>query len=818
MSETAKAHPLKISKLQNPNSNLVNAPGWPGIPARWTSSAKTGIGTALSSASRVWFTHSHGILNEIYFPEVDRACTRDMELIVTNGHDFFSEEKRDTSSEMLHEEGGLPSAHFLNTCKQGRYSINKRIVADPLHDTVLQHIVFKALVGRPEDYHLYVLLSPHLGNFGAGNTGWVTEYAGVPMLCAERDGTALALACSSGFLKRSVGFVGTSDGWQDLKQNFQMTWTYQHAENGNVALTAEIDHLPPAGDFVLSLGFGETWGESCSEALAGIKRGFGGIAEDHTQRWRDWQEDLFPLDEKSTDGRHLYRISAAVLRTCESKVHPGGIIASLSIPWGFSKGDDDLGGYHLVWPRDLVECAGALLAAGAHDDVRRVLDYLKQTQAPDGHWPQNMWLDGEPYWSGIQMDETAFPILLVDLARRFEVLSSEDLSVFWPVVRRAALYLLINGPVTQQDRWEEDAGFSPFTLAVEVSALLTAAGFAEAHDDPYLAQYLTETADFWNSSLERWTYVLSTDLASQYGIEGYYVRIAPPDSCEASSPAGGFVSIKNRPPGSSVESTSTIVSPDALALVRFGLRSPDDPRIVNTVKLIDALLKVETPTGPAWHRYNDDGYGEHEDGSPFDGTGIGRAWPLMTGERAHYELAAGRTDVARRLMKTLASFANSGGMISEQIWDAPDIPESELYFGMPSGSAMPLAWAHAEYVKLLRSLKDGHVFDMPECTQERYLRKRVDSPLAVWRFNLKCTKMQIGKTLRIETLASAVIHWSDDEWRTVRDTPTRDSGFGLHLVDLPTSSLPVGAIVRFTFFWDTAGKWEGKDFAVAIAP
>ncbi|MFP3581742.1 hypothetical protein SB659_19475, partial [Arthrobacter sp. SIMBA_036] len=90
----------------------------------------------------------------------------------------------------------------------------------------------------------------------------------------------------------------------------------------------------------------------------------------------------------------------------------GAIIASLSIPWGSSKGDDDLGGYHLVWTRDLVETAGGLLAAGAHADALEVLDYLVATQEADGHWVQNSWLDGRPYWKGIQMDETAFPILL----------------------------------------------------------------------------------------------------------------------------------------------------------------------------------------------------------------------------------------------------------------------------------------------------------------------------------------------------------------------------------------------------------------------
>ena len=220
-----------------------------------------------------------------------------------------------------------------------------------------------------------------------------------------------------------------------------------------------------------------------------------------------------------------------------------------------------------------------------------------------------------------------------------------------------------------------------------------------------------------------------------------------------------------RPPRTPA-AASHLVSPDALALVRFGLRAADDPRIRDTAKVIDALLKVETPSGTAWHRYNDDGYGEHEDGSPFDGTGIGRGWPLLTGERAHYELAAGRVENAKRLLTALESFANEGGLIPEQVWDAPDIPERELHFGRPSGSAMPLVWAHAEYLKLRRSLRDGRLFDLPPQTVQRYLTEKTVSPRMVWRFNHKIRSMPAGKILRIELMAPAVIHWTADDWKT----------------------------------------------------
>ena len=796
------------------DETMTFAPGWPGISSRWTSSAKSGVGTAIGPASRMWFTLSHGILNEVYYPRVDRACTRDLGLIVTDGHDFFSEEKRHTQHQIKYLAEGVPAFHLTNTCEQGRYRIEKDIVADPRRDAVLQRTRLTPLQGALSDYHVYVLLAPHLANQGSGNTAWVGDYKGIPMLFAQRDGNALALACSPLWLGRSVGFVGVSDGWQDLSRHKLMTWAYERAENGNVAMTGEVDLT--GGEFLLTLGFGVTAAEAGHRALASLMDGFESAQAEYIAGWQAWQQTLLPMDDAEEGKHNLYRISTAVLRTHESERFPGGIIASLSIPWGFAKGDDDLGGYHLAWPRDQVETAGGLLAAGAREDVHRVLHYLQVTQDADGHWPQNMWLDGTPYWSGIQMDETAFPILLVDMARRENTMEADDLTRLWPMVRRAASYLVCNGPVTQQDRWEEDPGYSPFTLAVEIAALLSAADLADVNGESTAATFLRETADTWNANIERWTYVTNTDLARQLGVEGYYVRIAPPEVAECASPVAGFVPIKNRPPGANSEPATHLISPDALALVRFGLRSPHDARIVNTVRAIDALLKVDTPNGPAWHRYNDDGYGEHEDGTAFDGTGRGRAWPLLTGERAHYELAAGRRKAAEELLSALEAFSNEGGLIPEQVWDAPDLPERELYFGKPSGSAMPLVWAHAEYVKLRRSLKEERVFDMPIQPVQRYLVEKTGSPFTVWRYNQRCRILPAGKILRLEVMSPARVHWSADGWQTTHDIQTRDTRLGIHLADLPTEKLTKGATIVITFYWPQSDRWEGADYIVTV--
>ena len=763
--------------------------------------------------SRVWFTVSHGILNEIYFPRVDQACTRDFGLIVTDGHEFFSEEKRHCSFANVPIEPGVPVYELTNTHLEGRYRIEKEVLTDPWRNVVLQKIRFVPLQGSLRDYRVYSLLASHLGNFGYGNTGWLGDYKGRPMLFARRESLTLAMGCSAPMSKRSVGFAGVSDGWQDLSQHFQMEWEYQRAENGNIALTAEIDLAACNGEFILALGFGGIWAQAGQQVVSSLLTKYETTRDDYVRHWEDWQRTLKNLDEKPRE-KDLYRVSAAVVRSHESKDFLGGIIASLSIPWGFNKGDEDLGGYHLVWPRDLVENAGGLIAAGAHDDALRVLHYLEATQEADGHWAQNMWLDGRPYWDGLQMDETAFPILLADLLRRESPQCFGEKDRWWPMVSKAAAFIVANGPVTQQDRWEEDGGYSPFTLAAEISALLIAADLAESVGRSAPAEFLRQMADTWNDNIERWTYAENTGLARQVGVDGYYVRITPLDGDGAASPLEGFVPIKNRATANAP--AVEIVSPDALALVRFGLRAPDDPRIVNTVKVIDALLRTKLPEGPGWYRYNYDGYGEHEDGSPYDGTGIGRPWPLLAGERAHYELAAGHAEAAETLLGVMESSTGTSRLIPEQVWDAHDLPDRELFAGKGTGSACPLVWAHSEYIKLRRSLLDGKIFDQPPQPVERYLKKKQSAEYFNWRFNNKSHTIPRGQKLRILLLEGATVHWSFDNWQSSRDTNSEDCGWNVHHVDLPTESLAPGRQIIFTFFWTASARWEGTNYEVTV--
>jgi len=788
--------------------------GSPGIPPRWTSSAKSAVGTAARAESRVWFTVSHGILNEIYASRLDTACVRDFGFIVT-ATNYFSDEKRDTRQTVAMIEDGVPAFRLVNTSIDGRYRISKTIFSDPVREVVLQEIQFEALVGALSDYELHAIVAPHLVNAGADNTGWYGAFKGHEMLFAEGRGTSLAVASSVPWLARSAGYVGVSDGWQTLSRGEGLRPEFQRAESGNVAISGTLDLAAQDGRAVLAIGFGSLPEEAGLRALLSLQQPLEPALEHYCSGWRRWQAGLLPLDEpRYGDELNRYRVSTAVLSTHRDETS-GAIIASLSIPWGFSKSDDDLGGYHLVWPRDLVETAGGLLAAGATASAKAVLDYLVATQEADGHWSQNSWLDGRPYWSGIQIDETGFPILLYDMLLRAGAIEPADCERYTSMIRGAAGYIVRNGPTTQQDRWEEDGGYSAFTIAVEISALLAAADAMKVTGQDSIANYLLETADGWNEQIEDWAYASDTELSRKLGIDGYYMRIGF-SAGDANARSHGLIPIRNRSDGNAALEAGLLISPDALALVRFGLRAADDPRILNTVKAIDAVLRRELPAGSYWYRYNDDGYGEHADGAPFDGAGIGRLWPLLTGERAHYELAAGRPGEAERLLAALEASASSGGLLPEQIWDSEDIPQRELFLGRPSGSAMPLVWAHAEHVKLLRSIRDNAIFDMPPQTLKRYVNNKPAPAPIVWQIASKVECIALGRVLRLEFPDAARIHWSTDNWTTVSDRETTATGLGTYICDLPTERLTNDGLVRFTIFWPLQNRWEGADFQVEI--
>jgi glucoamylase len=791
------------------------APGRPGDVPSWNFASKDGVGTAVGpeggAASRVWFTLHRGAFTEVFYPRADRPAVRGLAQIVTDGQGRYSDERHDADHELRWLSEGVPAFELANTCLLGCYRIEKTILGHPRLDVVLQLTRFVPLVGRLEDYRLFTLLNPQLADQGRHNTAWVGRHKGVPMLFAERAGNALALACSVPWSDASAGFIGASDGLRDLRRHGRLVRTYERAEDGNVALIGEVDLVASGGVFVQALGFGSSPSEAGHRARSALLDDFEAVREEYAREWRDWQGALTPPKLDQSSGRDLFRASTAVLRSHEDKSFAGAVVASLSTPWGQARSDEKTGpvGYHVVWPRDLVEIAGGLLAAGAKPDALRVLRYLRATQDGDGHWSQNQLVDGSKVWDSIQLGETALPVLLVDLLSREGVLSPDDRAQFWPMVRAAVGYIAREGPSSQEDRWEDSRGFTPYTLSTLISAQLVAAEMADARGESGLAAYLREAADTWNDNVEFWTYVEDTELARRVGVRGYYLRLAPPDNRGEPAKYDGDLRFWYNPDGRQDHIPWTIVSPDALAYVRFGLRAADDPRILDTVKVIDAITRVELPQGPCWHRYNHDGYGEKADGSPFDDEqGIGRVWPLLTGERAHYELAAGRPAEAARLLHAMEAFANQGGMIPEQVWDSPDIPSKGLFVGRPSGSSMPLAWAHAEYLKLRRSISDGRPFDTPPQVKQRYVVERVRSRIELWRPDHRRRAIPAGKTLRVEVHEPAVVRWGPGD----RETPTRDTGLGVHVADLPTSGLAAGESIRFDLTRAGGGRpLLGKD-------
>lgn len=785
-----------------------NAFGAPGLQPRWTSSVKDTVGTAYASSSRVWLTVSHGILNEIYYPTIDRPQTRDMEFLITDGETFFHEEKRDLDHTFAYIDPDALGVRITSSDPEKRYKLTKEIISDPHFPVVLIHVRVDGMDDLLRRLKVYALMSPHVDGGGAGNSARVLEVAGKKTLLAWKDGSSLTMSADCGFSRASCGYVGASDGWQDLKHNFTMDWQFGSALNGNVAVMGEID-LCDVREFTVAIGFGEGHHAALSATMGALTTPF----TQHLRRFiEQWHRAATPheLASQSQDGGHLLQVSHNIVLAHEDKTYAGAFIASASIPWGNAKSDDDLGGYHLVWTRDMVQSATALLACGRVDTARRALVYLACTQNPDGGFSQNFWVNGTPYWTGIQLDEVAFPIILAWRLWKLDGLARFDVV---PFVERAAAYLVRNAPITQQERWEENAGYSPSTLAAVISALICAAEIMRAHGGLELGAFLEEHADWIEGHLEDWT--VTNNGVLHPDVKRHYMRIRPPECGEPYAHEGcgrETVHINNRPPGEPTEfEARAIIDGGFLELVRYGVRAADDPLIVDSLKVVDHVLKVETPKGPCWRRYNHDGYGQQADGGPFKGYGEGGAWPLLLGERAHYELAAGR-DISD-LIATYEKFASAGGMLPEQIWDRPD--GFGMALGDPAGSAMPLVWAHAEYLKLLRSVFDGEVFDRIPPVEERYAKGHRQTNIEVFKLRRQIRSMEAGRTLRITAQQHFRVLWTADEWKTQATVEASSLGCVGSYADLPTNGKQAGQL-SFTLYWTEENRWEGRNFDVAL--
>src|SRR5579883_3387711 len=446
--------------------NSRPATGGPGIAPRWTRGAKDAVGTAYSVASSIWFTLSAGIVNEVYYPTIDRPQIRDLQFLVSDGSTFLRDERAMTHR-MEYIENHALGVRIINSDQQRGYQLVKEIIADPHQECLL---INARLEGRPEvleRLHVYVLAAPHLEGGGAGNNGNVVETSGRAILTAHRNSTLLALDNSNGFVRMSCGYVGTTDGWQDLSGNFQLDHEFDSVTDGNIALVGEIN-LGRGYGFTLGLAFGDSLHRAITTLFQSLGVPYEEARDRFVLQWTRACNHVLALDESSCDGGRLYRTSHSLIMAHEDKTYPGALIASLSIPWGEVKGDEDLGGYHLVWTRDMVNSASGLLASGNETLALRALIYLAATQLDDGGFYQNFWINGEPYWKGIQLDEVAFPIVLA-----WRLLDTGGLKNFdpMPMVKRAARFLILNGPATGQERWAENPGYSPSTLAIVIAAL-----------------------------------------------------------------------------------------------------------------------------------------------------------------------------------------------------------------------------------------------------------------------------------------------------------------------------------------------------------
>jgi glucoamylase len=782
--------------------------GAPGMEPRWTRSTKEGIGTAYHTSCRVWFTLSHGIINEIYYPNVDCPNTRDLQFLITDGETFCHEERRDLKYGIEYPEKSTLCYRLTTWDPVGRYRIIKEIVTDPHSSVLLIHtrleIADERLRGKLQ---LFALLAPHLKGLGQHNTGWWHDLGSRPIFHVERDGLHLAFGGYPDFKRRSVGYVGSTDGWQDLMSNFQMDWEFQRAEDGNIALTAEVD-LSQGPEFVMAVAFGRSGQSAATKLCQSLAIPFERHREVYVKQWkRTLPDPQHDFSDRTGDKGGLYRLSRLILLAHEDKVYPGALVASMSIPWGETKGDTDLGGYHLVWTRDLVKSASALLASGQISTPLRSLLWLACVQRSDGSLPQNSWINGEAYWKGKQLDEVAGPMLLAWRLHNVDALGLFDP---WTLIARAARYLVLNGPVTGQERWEENSGYSPSTLAWVIAGLVCAAELARKRANGKTAEFILDYADWLSAHLEEWTVTHHGELLP--GKPVHYVRITPADPNQpnvAADPDSAEIQIAN---GGGQHPARNVVSGDFLDLVRLGLRSALDPLVLDSIAVVDHVLKRDLPQGPAWRRYNHDGYGQKADGGAFDGTGVGRCWPLLTGERGHYELAAGRDPAP--YIKALEGFANEGGMLPEQVWDDADLPEARMFRGQPIGSAMPLCWSHAEYLTLVRSATDGTGFDLIPPVYDRYTRDKTSNRFEIWSLAHQPPRIQKGKTLRIITEGPATVRWSADAAQNTTEVQTGPTGLDCWFADLPVNRLGTGAKITFTLW--TEENAEEREYSVDI--
>ena len=651
-----------------------------GLDAHWPTAAKDGFGTSTTLKSKVWFTLANGVMTEVFYPTLDVPNVQTLQLMFEVEGKMETELNNMTHGRLVTFPGTLTFVQ-RNAAKSQKYFVDKTYITDPQRNTVLIHL---QVVSRVKGLKVHVYYDPSLNNSGRHDSAWIEGEA----LLSVDGNKASALLSDCKLAEPQNTILGVSFSRERVE--------------GNVVQIAELTNLPEK-KCTLALGFGETPAKAKQAVRLSLARGFAAIRREYEAGWKAYTAKLRHLNHNSPQ----FDMAVMVLKALEDKTYRGASIASPSVPWGGGPNANEptVSGYHGVWSRDLYHVATAFDAIGDRATANRLLDYLfRVQQKPDGSFPQNSWVDGRPIHNGVQMDQVGLPLVLAyQLERR-------DRQTWLKNVKPAADFIVRRGPRTDQDRWEEKPGYSPASIAAQIAGLVCAADIAKTNGDHSSAKTYLETADKWAASVEKWTVT-----TSGFTRLPHYLRI----SANEDPNDGQKMEINS---SSLAADERKIVDAGFLELVRLGIKDPHDQTIVDSLTLIDQMLKVKTPSGDAWYRYNHDAYGETPAGGKYDGqNGVGRLWTLLTGERGEYELAAGNVQRAQSLLDTMAGFANNGLMIPEQVWDIKQTPSEVFQFGKGTGSATPLAWSMAQFIRLAMNIRAGRNLETPKVVLNRYV-------------------------------------------------------------------------------------------------
>ncbi|MGZ3807485.1 MAG: glycoside hydrolase family 15 protein [Bacteriovorax sp.] len=678
--------------------------GAPGLPGSWSSARKVQVGTFFeggkSPKSPLWFTLAEGTLTEVYYPTIDQGQIKDSQFLITDGASFFQQER-----DLKHQTVVLsPSlVKIINEDFSGRYKISHTYFTLKDSATLVDEVEVQM---NQDGIHLYLLTKPQLNNTAAHDVATVTPEG----FFFRENQTALQVGASTGFRKKSVGFVGSSDGYQDLSRDYKMDYEFTSATNGSVASTGEIEIPQTKGTYKIyvTYQFGDT---ATGKKLADYAQ----AKNEYVSGWNNYLNGLRVPKNLSSSQSLLYLRSLYTLKCHEDKFNPGAFIASLSVPWGETQIESpgtEIGGYHLIWPRDLFNVSVALLNSGDYQSALNALRFLRKVQykagsgnwnlnpriiPKEGAWPQNTWVTGRTYWQGFQIDQTAYPIhLFYHLYLKTNESDRENLlNEFEPMLTSALNFISTYGPWTHQERWEENFGISPSSFSAAASALIIG---SKIFNNTTYGQNLANIANHWlytpNDNIDTWTFTTT----GVYGDGQYYLRMAGGSSYDApwNPNDNSSIFIAN---SSQRYNQNKVLDQGFLQLALLGLKPGNFSLIKKSKNILDQNISVLTPKGRGWHRYSFDAYGEE---------GKGRLWPLLSGEHARFAIERFSSndlswdDVLKEtntVIDSFLGFANSGLMIPEQVFEMS---------GEGTGSATPLAWAHAEYIKLLWSVENKH--------------------------------------------------------------------------------------------------------------